>query len=253
MRPGSSAVGTVTIANAGDFAGVFHLSKSNVTDLVGPNGGKLSGRLGILIEDVTRPGDPTTVYSGTVNDMETRPLGTFAGGERRTYRFTATLPDGGHPQSAGAGDNAYQASSMSVQFDWSATAIESSSPPPVEPPPPVADTTAPAATLAGARFQRLSKSGALVVPASCHEACWLTAVPKLNGPSAVRRIRLKPVYGRAASGASTKLTINLPRAAIKAITAGLRARRKVSLTLTVTAADAVGNRASVRRVIRFKR
>jgi spore coat-associated protein N len=119
MIPGESKNGTVVITNTGDVAGNFTLAKSNLTDTPGANGGVLSGKLDLKVEDVT--GTPTTVYDGKLDAMGTQTLGSFASGAARTYKFTVTFPDGGVPGSATTGDNAYKGSSTSVQFDWNAT------------------------------------------------------------------------------------------------------------------------------------
>lgn len=120
LRPGDSSNGTVTIANNGDLAGTFSLSKSSLGDTPGANGGTLSGKLDLLVEDVTNVAAPVTVYSGKVNAMGTISLGSFAVSASRTYKFTVTFPDGGTPASDTTGDNAYKGSSMSVQYDWTA-------------------------------------------------------------------------------------------------------------------------------------
>ena len=119
LKPGDSSNGTVTITNTGDVAGTYSLSKTNLSDNPGPNGGALSGKLDLLIEDVTG-GSPVTVYSGKVDAMGTQALGSFAPDEARTYRFTVSFPDGGIPATDTSGDNAFKGSSMSVRYDWDA-------------------------------------------------------------------------------------------------------------------------------------
>jgi hypothetical protein len=119
MVPGGSANGTVTITNSGDVAGTFTLSKSSLSDTPGPNGGTMSTMLDLTVEDVTGP--PVTVWTGKVGAMPSQSLGSFAVGEARTYKFTVSFPDGGTPPSDTTGDNAYKGSSMSVQYDWTAS------------------------------------------------------------------------------------------------------------------------------------
>jgi spore coat-associated protein N len=119
MKPADSVNGTVTITNSGDVPASFTLSKSNLSDTPGPNGGSLPGKLDLTVEDVT--GTPATVYTGKVNAMPPQSLGSFAVGEARTYKFTVTFPDGGTPPSDTTGDNAYKGSSMTVQYDWTAS------------------------------------------------------------------------------------------------------------------------------------
>jgi hypothetical protein len=67
--------------------------------------------------DVTRPTAPRTVYAGPLDSMPERPAGTVAGGEARTYEFTATLPEGGEPSF----QNAVQGASTTVAYSWGAS------------------------------------------------------------------------------------------------------------------------------------
>jgi hypothetical protein len=118
IKPGDSQNGTVTITNSGDIAGSFSLTKSNVVDTAGPNGGTLSSKLDLLVQDVTVAGSPTTLYSGKLGAMGAQSLGSFAAGAARTYKFTVSFADGGTPPSATTGDNAYKSSAVSVDLNW---------------------------------------------------------------------------------------------------------------------------------------
>jgi spore coat-associated protein N len=115
MKPGDSSNGSVTIANNGDVSGAFTLSKANLTDTAGPNGGTLSSKLDLKVEDGT-----TVLYSGKVGAMGSISLGTFAPGASHTIKFTVTFPDGGVPATATTGDNAFRGSSMTVDYSWDA-------------------------------------------------------------------------------------------------------------------------------------
>ncbi len=122
MKPGGTATGSVTITNTGSLAGTFSLSKSNLTNpILGTGSERLSDQLDLVIRDGS-----TTVYSGKLGAMGTIALDgdTVAAGTQQfgaaasptaahTYDFTVTLP--------AATTNAYQGTSMSVQYDWSAT------------------------------------------------------------------------------------------------------------------------------------
>jgi hypothetical protein len=121
MKPGDSSNGTVTITNSGNVAGTFTLSKANLVDTAGANGGLLSSDLTVLIQDVTNSSSPVTVYSGTVGSMPAQSLGSFAAAAARTYKFTVTMPNNGTPGSTTTGDNAYQGSSLTVDYSWDAT------------------------------------------------------------------------------------------------------------------------------------
>jgi hypothetical protein len=119
MKPGDSVTGSVTITNTGNIPGVFSLSQSGLVDTLGPNGGALSDVLQLTIVDTGAPVPP--VYNGLLKDMGTLSLGTWAAGAGKTYDFTVTFPDGGPPPDNTHGDNAYQGSSLTVQFDWNET------------------------------------------------------------------------------------------------------------------------------------
>jgi hypothetical protein len=115
MRPGDSVTDTVTLGNTGTLPGDLTLSTSNLLDAPGAGGGILSGELDLRIRDVTAAGSPVTVYDGKVGAVSPVALGSLAAGNSRVYEFRVSFPDAG----PGA-ENAYQGSSMSIQFDWTA-------------------------------------------------------------------------------------------------------------------------------------
>jgi len=123
MKPGDTASGVVNIKNNGTLAGPFTLTKGTVTDNDATY--KMSSVLDLAIvdcgpdKDCLTTGDNVNVYTGgTLAQMGTvghtvAPLGTFAAGSDRNYKFTATLQ-------SGVSDN-FQGKSTTAQFDWSAT------------------------------------------------------------------------------------------------------------------------------------
>jgi len=122
MIPGDVVQGTVTIRNTGESDGAFRLTSSTPGDTPGPYGGKLSTVL--LLQVIQDPGtSDTVVYTGGLDDM-TDPvdLGSWAGGTQHSFKFVATFPEGGTPPSPSTGDNAFQGSSTSVEYTWTATA-----------------------------------------------------------------------------------------------------------------------------------
>jgi hypothetical protein len=146
MRPGDVQPGTVTIGNDGDLPGRFSVQAIGVTDVVGPNQGKLSERLELALFDITDPQNPIPKYAGTPEGFEAVDLGVLAPGQQRDYRFVATLPDGGVPDAGHTGDNRFQGSSLSLGFAWSATravATPTPTPTPTPAPPPPPPTTPP--------------------------------------------------------------------------------------------------------------
>jgi hypothetical protein len=112
MKPGSSATGTVAITSDSSVDADISLTRENLSD-VGAGTLKLSNVLDLLIQDVTAPSSPTTVYSGKLGAMPARQLGTYPKRTTRSYRFTVTFPS-----SAPSG---YQGRSTSVDFVWTET------------------------------------------------------------------------------------------------------------------------------------
>jgi hypothetical protein len=110
MKPGDTVSDTVTIANPTGAPAAYVLSTSNLVDTPAPGGATLSERLQIAIEDVTGA-TPAAVYSGAIGATGEHQLGSFQGGESRTYRFTVSFPGGGD-------GNALAGARMSVEFDW---------------------------------------------------------------------------------------------------------------------------------------
>jgi spore coat-associated protein N len=282
MRPGQVVQGTVTIANTGDLGGEFRLAKSNLVDEPGPGGGALSGRLDLLVEDVT--GAPATVYAGKLGAMGERPLGTWASGESRTYRFTVSLPED-------VGDNAYAGSRTSVQYDWHAEsdgtgggngnggggsgggnggggggngggsggnggANGGGGAGSEAPPSPQSDTTAPQLILGGPAKQKLTRRRNVVVLVQCDESCSVTAAATLAGVRRARKFRIPAVTAQAGANSPLKLTLKLPARAAKALKKALRTpkgRKKAAVTATVIASDAAGNAAASSRRIRLRK
>lgn len=97
----------------------MELSQARVRDRPGRYGGALSSRLELTVEDVTDPDAPLRVYRGQLGKLGARRLEPLATRESRTYRFTVLFRDGGVAASPTTGDNAYQGSSVAVDFRWS--------------------------------------------------------------------------------------------------------------------------------------
>jgi hypothetical protein len=133
MRPGEGVSGTVTIGNDGDRPGRFGVKAAGVQDVTGPGGGKLSERVELVLFDVTNVQQPITVYAGDPAGFERVDLGVIAPGAERDYLFAATLPVGT--------SNAFQGSSLSLGFEWSAANV---GPAPTPTPTPVTPAPTPA-------------------------------------------------------------------------------------------------------------
>jgi hypothetical protein len=115
MKPGDSQSGTVTLSNNGDVAGVFTVDSSVVSDTPGPNGGVLSGKLDLKVDDMgpAGAGPAVTVYTGKLDAMGSTALGNWAPGDTHVYRVTVSWANG-----TPAVDNAFKASATTVRFDW---------------------------------------------------------------------------------------------------------------------------------------
>lgn len=124
MLPGQTSTGTVRLANTGDGPESLVLDAGTPVDRPGPGGGHLSVRLRLRVDDVTS-GSAQTVYDGALTGLHLADLGTWQKDESRTYRFVVSFPDGG----ANGADNAYQGSSASIAFTWTAGAAGPSAPP----------------------------------------------------------------------------------------------------------------------------
>jgi hypothetical protein len=119
LKPGQSDSGTVDLANTGDSAGVFTLSKSGLTNSDGTN--PLATKLDLVVEDLGDPSAPTAPvvkYTGKLGAMGAVALGTWAFNAAHRYRFTVTFPDGGVPAGPNSGDNAYKGDNVSVTYNW---------------------------------------------------------------------------------------------------------------------------------------
>lgn len=115
LRPGQSDNGTVTVTNTGNVPGVFNLALASST--AGGAGSNLANRLHLKVEEVNGSGTVigTPFADALVNTMgATNALGTWIGGEAHTYKFTVSWPTGL------TGDDAYQGSTLQLNFNWNA-------------------------------------------------------------------------------------------------------------------------------------
>ena len=116
LKPGDTATGTVDIQNTGSVAGDFALKTANPTGSTA-----LLGQLDLVVADcgewtTAAPScstGTTTVYSGKISALTNQALGSFSGGVKHRYKFTATLPS--------STDDTYQGKTAQIDFTWSAT------------------------------------------------------------------------------------------------------------------------------------
>jgi hypothetical protein len=225
MRPGEGVSGTVTIGNDGDRPGRFGVQAAGVQDVLGPNGGKLSERVELVLFDVTKVHNPVTVYAGTPADFARVDLGVIAPGQERDYLFAATLPARGD-------DNRFQGAGLSLGFQWSASTVATAPTP--TPAPPVATPTPTPAPVTPAPTPTptlpVALADALGMPAatSCVKGGKLKLRLKAPAGAKVVAVTVK-VNGK------TKARLKGAKAARPVTLRGLQ--RKVKLAISVKAGD----------------
>jgi spore coat-associated protein N len=120
LRPGGAAqTGEVDIENTGSLSGDFTLTLGTVsnTDVANP----LVDVLDLVVVDcgdfsggtpTCGDGNDTTKYTGTVADLGTVALGSYAADAKHRYRFSVALK--------GTAGDVYQGDSSTVEFDFNA-------------------------------------------------------------------------------------------------------------------------------------
>jgi spore coat-associated protein N len=249
MAPGQWTAGAVTITNTGTEPGSLVLSHSNLVDTLGLGGGQLSERLDLQVREISDGRDPSTLYAGKVGAMTPRPLGQFAPGEARTYSFTVSLPDGGAPASLRSGDNAYMASSMSLQYDWRVVSTESRTEPPIGP----RDLTPPRLRLRFPQVQRVVRRRHILVHARCSEACRLSMRGRVPYSNAGKQAGFGVVRRELRARTPVRLRLKLSGRALASVRRALHPRGRIALGLRATAMDRAGNRATVRHRLWLRR
>jgi len=106
MAPGSPVTGQVRIANPNVIP--FRMVLTGDRPAPGPLGEAISMTV------KSSGGGAKTIYSGPMSEFSRQALGTFQPGEKRTYRFSATLPRGT--------GNDLQGESTGIDLTWTATA-----------------------------------------------------------------------------------------------------------------------------------
>ncbi len=234
LAPGRSVSGTVQLSNAGTLAGDLGLQQLDVVDQPGANGGRLSDAVRLDVHDITG-GNLVPVFAGQLATLQSSALGSIAPGEARTYRFTASLPDGGAPPSPTSGDNAYAGSALTVRYSWHASAPDPGETAGGGPSELKRPRTVPPRAIFRVNSTKLLERGWLDVMVSCNRACGVTASAQ----------SLKPPHGRRAvklSRRSAALTLPAKVARIRLkltarargqLHALLRARRRVSIRVSL--------------------
>jgi spore coat-associated protein N len=239
LSPGRSVSGTVQLSNTGSIAGDLGLEQLDVVDQPGANGGLLSTAVQLDVQDITG-GSLIPVFAGQLASLQTRALGNIAPGESHTYRFIASLPDGGTPPSPTSGDNAYAGSALSVRYAWKATAPDTGGGG-------GGGGTGPSGTDPVVKFRVVSKNvlkkGVLDVMASCDRACTVMTYAQL--PKATKRARKRVMTRRKVAtlgvpNKTARIRLKLSKKNKRALKKVLRKKKKVALTLRLSVGVAGG-------------
>jgi hypothetical protein len=259
MVPGGPASqGSVTITNGGSLPGSFNLTK-NVT-----GGSALANLLRVTVSDGT-----SNIYDGLLSGMGTIDLGSFAPGASRTYTFTVTFPDGGTPSSNTSGDNAARGVTATVDYNWNASADDSSSNPSTGTGSGANgsgangggflggvsgnNTISSLLTLAGAGSQKpLKHHNTVVVTVKCTSACDITTGGTLSVPNAAKAYSFKQVKKHLSKAGSASIKLAIPKKAVKPLKKALAKKKKAVAKIKVTA-KAGGNSSHAQRTIVLKR
>ncbi len=240
LAPGKSVTGTVQLSNSGGLAGDLGLQQLEVQDLPGSNGGRLSDAVQLDVQDVTG-GNAIPVFAGQLGALQTKDLGSIAPGEARTYRFTASLPDGGLPPTPTGGDNAYVGSALTVRYAWNATA----------PDPGTGggggggggggNATPPNPTIKVVT-KKLLKKGWLDLMVACDRPCRLSAWAMLPTTKRVRKsVKTRQKAATLTTpGKASRIRLKVSAKRKRQLGAALRKKRRVMLRVTLNVASADG-------------
>jgi hypothetical protein len=111
MRPGQAVSGTLRITNTGETGAILAVRTSGVNEHAGTGGGLLSGRLALIVSDVSGDAAPVQLWAGRPADLAEARLAILAKGESRDLVVTAAL-------AAAGATNAYQGASVSLGLTW---------------------------------------------------------------------------------------------------------------------------------------
>ena len=230
LAPGRSVTGTVQLANSGTLPGDLSLQQLDVQDTPGAGGGLLSNAVTLDIKDVSG-GNLVPIFAGRLGGLGSRPLGAIGPSETRTFRFTASLPDGGLPPGPTAGDNAFAGAGLTVRYAWTATAGDTGPGP----------SKSPVVKLK-LRKKKLLKKGILDVMATCDIACRVSAYAKL--PKAKRARRALKTRTRTATlttpNRAARIRLKVGKKARRQLLKTLKRKKRVRLKVVVTVSSASG-------------
>jgi hypothetical protein len=273
LRPGQKVSGLISLTNQGDRPGDLALGLTGRRDRPGAYGGRLGNVLRLKVEDVS---GKLPARESIVNQASILALGKLSGRETRTYRVTATFPDGGVPATAFTGDNALQGASVELSLQWqltSADPVPAAPPatPPATPVAPPAGPTLPAGS--GTRpllltlrvpKQRVLKPRGIKAYAECELACTVrftartdTAPVKKKGKKLKRRktLQKKKVlkgerkWHKLRAGREQRIFLKLRPKARKRLKRRMHVHGRVGITIVAHMRSAAGTRTAKRRIV----
>jgi Calx-beta domain len=121
---------------------------------------------------------------------------------------------------------------------------------PGTPPASAVDTTAPRLSLAAKRIQRALKTKRLALSARCDEQCRFAAVAKVR--LGTKKIVLGRAQATAPSGTAAKMKLRLSKRALLKLRKAMKGG-KAKVVISLSAADAAGNKAAASRKVTAKR
>ncbi|HEX7299544.1 MAG TPA: hypothetical protein VF257_11090, partial [Solirubrobacteraceae bacterium] len=198
----------------------------------------LSAVLDLTVLDLTAG---RTVFAGKLDQLGTVTLGDLAQGEQRRYRFLIAFPTGRAP----AADNAYQLTSTSVSYVWTAgAAAPGTTPPRVLSPQTAGPPTLhrPTARLTVARRQR-PRDARLRVTLVCQARCRARVTARATVGR--KRVPLRSVARSVAPARRVVLRLALPRRVRAALSAGRSVVVRLQLRATIA-----GRVVTVQRTVR---
>jgi hypothetical protein len=205
LFPGQSASGQVELQNVGDADGELQLIQTGLHDVLGLGGGRLSDALRLNVDDVTS-GTPHAIFRGALDGIDMLRIGRIPHGATRTYRLTATWPDGG------AADNALQGGAVTVDWTWGAVPLPTPKPTPT--PEPIKSGGNPAADVLTLRipWQRVMTTRGITAYGKCDHRCRLTFTAKVQtAPRKGKRVTVMSRRVFRVAGTQRTLPVNVSR------------------------------------------
>ena len=265
VKPGDRVSGMISLTNKGDRPGALQLGVTGRHDQPGIYGGRLSDVLKLKIEDLSGRVPPREV----VDRASTFALGKLAGRETRSYRVTATFPDGGIPAGPFTGDNLLKGSSVEVALQWQLTAGPAPAAPPSRPRPRRrARPSAPARSTGGRPVlvflripaQRVIGPRGLKVYATCEVTCKLRFTAKIDSAPLKKHKKRKTLqktkvlkgerkWRKLRAGREQRIFLQLQPKARKKLKRRMHGHGRAGITIIVHMRSSAGSRTAKRRIV----